>query len=98
MASYRCVSRRPGMPMPLPAAPPGQDGGLGEAWLPSPYASASRERCLRTVADWLAGWAGEDSYDGPAFLLTITPSPWPVGHDSDQQSLSSESRRDDHHT
>jgi RimJ/RimL family protein N-acetyltransferase len=57
----------------------GQDGGLGEAWLPSLYARASRERCLWTVADWLAGWAGEDSYDGPALLLTIAPSPWPVG-------------------
>ena len=57
----------------------GQDGGLGEAWLPSLYADASRERCLWTVADWLAGWAGEDSYDGPALLLTIAQSPWPVG-------------------
>ncbi len=57
----------------------GQDGGLGEAWLPSLYAGASRERCLWTVADWLAGWAGEDSYDGPALLLTIAQSPWPVG-------------------
>ena len=57
----------------------GKDGGLGEAWLPSLYAGASRERCLWTVADWLAGWAGEDSYDGPALLLTILPSPWPVG-------------------
>ena len=53
----------------------GKDGGLGEAWLPSLYAGASRERCLWTVADWLAGWAGEESYDGPALLLTIAPSP-----------------------
>jgi RimJ/RimL family protein N-acetyltransferase len=57
----------------------GQDGGLGEAWLPSLYVGASRERCLWTVADWLAGWAGEESYDGPALLLTIPPSPEPVG-------------------
>ena len=57
----------------------GQDGGLGEAWLPSLYAGASRERCLWTVADWLAAWAGEESYDGPALLLTIPPSPEPVG-------------------
>ena len=57
----------------------GQDGGRGEAWLPLPYAGTSRERCLWTVADWLAGWAGEDSYDGPALLLTIAQSPWPVG-------------------
>ena len=57
----------------------GKGGGLGEAWLPSLYAGASRERCLWTVADWLAGWAGEESYDGPALLLTIAQSPWPVG-------------------
>ena len=57
----------------------GHDGGSGEAWLPLPYAGASRERCLWMVADWLAGWAGEDSYDGPALLLTIAQSPWPVG-------------------
>ena len=57
----------------------GQDGGLGEGWLPSLYAGASRERCLWTVADWLAGWAGEESYDGPALLVTIPPSPEPVG-------------------
>ena len=57
----------------------GKDGGLGEAWLPSLYAGASRERCLWTVADWVAGWAGEESYDGPALLLTIAQSPWPVG-------------------
>ena len=65
--------------MPLPATPPGKGSGLGEAWLPSLYAGASRERCLWTVADWLAGWAGEESYDGPALLLTIPPSPEPVG-------------------
>jgi len=57
----------------------GHDGGLGKGWLPSLYAGASMERCLWTVADWLAGWAGEESYDGPALLLTIPPSPWPVG-------------------
>jgi RimJ/RimL family protein N-acetyltransferase len=57
----------------------GKDGGLGGAWLPSLYAGASRERCLWTVADWLAGWAGEESYDGPALLLTIPPNPEPVG-------------------
>lgn len=57
----------------------GQDGGLGEAWRPSLYAGASRERCLRMVADWLAGWAGEGSYNGPALLLTIAQSPWPAG-------------------
>ena len=57
----------------------GQDRGRGEAWLPPLYAGASRERCLWMVADWLAGWAGEDSYNGPALLLTIAQSPWPVG-------------------
>ena len=57
----------------------GPDGGLGEAWLPLPYDGASRERCLWMVADWLAGWVGEGSYKGPALLLTIAASPWPVG-------------------
>jgi RimJ/RimL family protein N-acetyltransferase len=55
------------------------DGGLGEAWLPLPYAGASRERCLWMVADWLAGWPGEGIYKGPALLLTIAQSPEPVG-------------------
>ena len=59
------------------AAGPG--GGLGEAWLPLPYAGASRERCLWMVADWLAGWAGEGSYKGPALIPTIAQSPKPVG-------------------
>ena len=57
----------------------GQGGGLGGAWLPLPYAGASRERCLWMVADWLAGWAGEGSYKGPALLLTVAQSPGPVG-------------------
>ena len=57
----------------------GQDGGLGEAGRPSLYAGASRERCLRMVADWLARWAGQASHNGPALLLTIAQSPWPVG-------------------
>jgi RimJ/RimL family protein N-acetyltransferase len=57
----------------------GQGGGLGGAWLPLPYAGASRERCLWMVADWLAGWAGKGSYTGPALLLTFAPSPEPVG-------------------
>ena len=74
MASYRCVSRRSGISIRSYAA--GQDCGLGEAWRPSPYAGASRERCLRVVAGWLAGWAGEGSYNGPAVLLTIAQSPW----------------------
>ena len=32
MASYRCVSRRPGTPVPLLATPPGKIGDLGQAW------------------------------------------------------------------
>ncbi len=31
------------------------------------------------VADWLAGWAGEGSYNGPALLLRIAQRPWPAG-------------------
>jgi hypothetical protein len=77
MASYRCVSRRSGMS--IPATPPGKTAVWGEAWRPSLYAGASRERCLWMAADWLAGWAGEGSYNGPALLLTIARSPWPAG-------------------
>ena len=57
----------------------GQDGGLGGAWLPALIPGASRERCFWMVADWLAGWAGEGSYNGPALVLTIAQSPRPVG-------------------
>ena len=57
----------------------GHDGGPGGAWLPLPYAGASRERCLWMVADWLPGRAGEGSYKGPALLLTVAQSPEPVG-------------------
>jgi len=57
----------------------GQDGGLGGAWMPALNAGASRERCGWMVADWLAGWAGEGSYNGPALVLTTAQSPWPVG-------------------
>jgi hypothetical protein len=57
----------------------GEDGGLGQAWLPQLHAGASRERCLWMVADWLAGWAGEGSYNGPALMLMIAQSPGPVG-------------------
>ena len=57
----------------------GEDGGLGQAWLPQLHAGASRERCLWMVAEWLAGWAGEGSYNGPALMLMIARSPWPVG-------------------
>jgi hypothetical protein len=57
----------------------GQDGGLGDAWLPSLCSGASREGCLWMVADWLPGWAGEGSYNGPALLLTIAQRPWPAG-------------------
>ncbi len=57
----------------------GQDGGLGGAWMPALHAGASRERCLWMVTDWLAGWAGEGSYNGPALVLTTAQSPWPVG-------------------
>ena len=45
------------------AAGPG--GGLGETWLPLPYAGASRERCLWMVADWLAGWPAKAATKGP---------------------------------
>ena len=57
----------------------GQDDGLGSVWLPALKAGASRERCLWMIADWLSGWSGGGSYNGPALFLTIAQSPMPVG-------------------
>ena len=57
----------------------GQDGGLGGAWLPALEAGASREHCLWMIDDWLSGWSGSGSYNGPALILTIAQSPMPVG-------------------
>ncbi|MGO8882146.1 MAG: GNAT family N-acetyltransferase [Streptosporangiaceae bacterium] len=57
-----------------------QEDGLNGAWLPSLYAGASRERCFWMVADWLAGWAGEGSCNGPALVMTADQSPALVGH------------------
>jgi len=57
----------------------GQDGGLGGAWLPALKAGASREHCLWMIDDWLAGWSGEGSYNGPALILTLAQSPMPAG-------------------
>ena len=31
------------------------------------------------IADWLSGWSGGGSYNGPALFLTIAQSPMPVG-------------------
>lgn len=56
-----------------------QDGGLGSAWLPALRAGASREHCLWMIADWLSGWSGGGSYNGPALFLTVAQSPMPVG-------------------
>lgn len=56
-----------------------QDGGLDGSWLPSLYSGASRERCFWMVADWLAGWVGEGSCNGPALVLTVPGSPAVVG-------------------
>ncbi|HBW17786.1 MAG: GNAT family N-acetyltransferase [Streptosporangiaceae bacterium] len=57
----------------------GQDGGLGGAWLPALKAGASREHCLWMIDDWLAGWSGGGSYNGPALVLESGQSPAPVG-------------------
>ena len=56
-----------------------QDGGRGARWLPPIHAGAPREHCLWMVADWLSGWAGQGSYNGPALMLAIAQSPQPVG-------------------
>jgi RimJ/RimL family protein N-acetyltransferase len=49
---------------------------LEGAWLPGiPLVSAEQ-----AVADWLAGWAGRPSRDGPAFVVTIPEEPRFIGH------------------
>jgi RimJ/RimL family protein N-acetyltransferase len=44
--------------------------GLEGVWLPI-APSASRERLAWIVDDWLRGWAGEESLNGPALLLDV---------------------------
>ncbi len=52
-----------------------EDEQLDGGWLPDiPLVSAQR-----LVADWLAGWAGQDSHNGPAFVVTVPDEPRFIG-------------------
>jgi RimJ/RimL family protein N-acetyltransferase len=49
---------------------------LDGIWLPGiPLVPAGQ-----AVADWLAGWAGRPSRDGPAFVVSIPEDPRFIGH------------------
>jgi RimJ/RimL family protein N-acetyltransferase len=45
-------------------------GGLEGVWLPIPP-DTSRERLAWIVDDWLRGWAGDESLNGPTLLLDV---------------------------
>jgi RimJ/RimL family protein N-acetyltransferase/ketosteroid isomerase-like protein len=51
-----------------------QPGGLAGTWVPL-TAGVSLTRCQALVGDWLAGWRGERSFQGPALVLTTTAHP-----------------------
>jgi RimJ/RimL family protein N-acetyltransferase len=52
-----------------------EDEQLAGGWLPDiPLVSAQR-----VVADWLEGWAGHHSHNGPAFVVTVPDEPRFVG-------------------
>jgi len=52
-----------------------EDEQLEGGWLPDiPLVSAQR-----LVADWLGGWAGHQSHNGPAFVVTVPDEPRFIG-------------------
>jgi len=52
-----------------------QDDQLDGGWLPDiPLVAAER-----VVADWLDGWAGRHSHNGPTFVVTVPEEPRFVG-------------------
>jgi RimJ/RimL family protein N-acetyltransferase len=52
-----------------------EDEQLDGGWLPDiPLVSAQR-----LVSDWLEGWAGHDSHNGPAFVVTVPDEPQFIG-------------------
>jgi RimJ/RimL family protein N-acetyltransferase len=54
-------------------------GGLEGAWLPI-ASNTSRDQLARIVHDWLCGWAGTNSHNGPALLLDLDGAARFVGH------------------
>jgi RimJ/RimL family protein N-acetyltransferase len=55
-----------------------REAGLDDTWLPY-VPGPPAERGGLVVADWLRGWNGQPSHNGPALLLTIPATPEPVG-------------------
>ncbi len=53
-------------------------GGLDGRWLPL-EADAATERCQWIVEDWSRAWAGLDSHNGPALLITTPQAAGFVG-------------------
>jgi RimJ/RimL family protein N-acetyltransferase len=52
-----------------------EDEQLDGGWLPDiPLVPAQR-----LVADWLDGWAGHQSHNGPAFVVTVPDEPRFIG-------------------
>jgi len=49
-------------------------GGLEGSWVPLP-ADASLPDCQALVRDWMAGWAGQRSFHGPALVITAAGNP-----------------------
>ena len=54
-------------------------GGLDGVWLPV-EPGTSRRRLEWIIDDWLRGWAGEESLNGPALLLDVREASRFVGH------------------
>lgn len=53
-------------------------GALEGTWLPLAE-DADLDECTDTVADWLAGWDGRPSFQGPAFAIVSTGSDRLIG-------------------
>ena len=54
-------------------------GGVEGIWVPI-TSRTTLERCDALVADWLAGWRGDASDHGPAFVVTAADDPRLVGY------------------
>jgi RimJ/RimL family protein N-acetyltransferase len=55
------------------------EGGLDGTWLPSLAPGAPKTRCQWLIQDWLNGWAGQESYNGPALVVDLRDGPALVG-------------------
>ncbi len=55
------------------------EGGLDGTWLPSLAPGAPKTRCQWLIQDWLNGWAGQESHNGPALVVDLRDVPGLVG-------------------